>query len=130
MAWVWVKGHRYYRRPRRVGGKVVTEHVGTGPLAELAARRDADARRLQRLEAATARLGHDAFVAGFADALAVDEVLGSLFALLAGRCGAYRHRHQWRLRRRADIVGTLRGLADRVGKLSAVLDRAEAARPL
>ena len=33
MAWVNVKGHRYYRRSKRVGGRVLTEHVGRGELA-------------------------------------------------------------------------------------------------
>jgi len=30
MAWVNIKGHRYYRRSKRVGGRVVTGHVGRG----------------------------------------------------------------------------------------------------
>ena len=130
MAWVTIKGHRYYRRSRRVGGRVVTEHVGGGLLGEACARLDDRERALRRLEASTARLDHDAFIHGVADALAVDEVLGNLFALLAGRCGAYRHRRQWRLKRRAAIVASIKRMLNEVKKLSAALDRAEAARPL
>ena len=45
-----VKGHRYYRRSKRVGGRVVTEHVGRGELANLDARYDAESRELARRE--------------------------------------------------------------------------------
>lgn len=60
----------------------------------------------------------------------VDDVLGNLFALLAGRCGVYRHRRQWRLRRRADVRGALKKLARDIEKLKAELDTADRARPL
>jgi hypothetical protein len=130
MAWVWINGHRYYRRSKRVGGKVVTKHVGAGRFAELSARADEDERRLRRLERATARLDHDAFLLGVADVLGVDEVLANLFVLLAGRCGAYRHRRQWRLRRRADVMGVLKKLSRDLEKLKAELDTADRARPL
>lgn len=130
MAWVWINGHRYYRRSRRVGGKVVTEHVGAGHVAELTAKLDESRRRVRRMERAEARLDFDAFLFGVADVFGVDEVLANLFALLAGRCGAYRHRRQWRLKRRADIVGTLSNLSREIRKLKAELDRADRARPL
>ena len=44
MAWVNIKGHRYYRRSKRVGGRVVTEHIGRGELANLDAEYDAGER--------------------------------------------------------------------------------------
>jgi hypothetical protein len=130
MAWVWINGHRYYRRSRRVGGRVVTEHVGGGRYGELRARADEAQRRLRRLQRAEARLDHDALLFGVDDVFGVDEVLANLFTLLAERCGVYRHRRQWRLKRRADVVGTLSKISRDIQKLKAKVDAADRARPL
>lgn len=46
-------GGLYYTRSHKEGGRVVREYVGTGPLAELAAKTD-DLRRLRREEKAKA----------------------------------------------------------------------------
>src|SRR5262245_33265321 len=130
MTWVWINGHRYYRRSRRVNGRVVTEHVGAGRVAELTARLDDGERTLRRLERASARLDLDVLLFGVADALAVDRVLADLFALLAERCGAYRHRRQWRTRRGADIVGSLKRMAKDVRNVLAELEQRERVLPL
>ncbi len=106
MPWVNVNGHRYYRRSRRVNGRVVTEHVGGGRIGQLAADLDAAERRLRRWDGWEARLDLDLFLAGIRDCLAVDEAVGHLFAVLAGRCGAYRHRRQWRWTRGGKDMAT------------------------
>jgi hypothetical protein len=113
-----------------VNGKVVTEHVGSGPLAELSAELDTNQRMLRRLERAEARIDQDAFLFGVADVFAVDEVLGNLFAILAGRCGAYRHRRQWRRKRRADVMGVLKKIARDIERVKAELDSDDRKRPL
>ena len=50
MAWVNINGHRYYRRSRRVGGRVCTEHIGGGWLGRVAAELDACDRQIRRLK--------------------------------------------------------------------------------
>ena len=66
MAWVNIKGHRYYRRSKRVGGRVVTEHVGRGELANLDAQYDGAKRELDRAERMVRRVGMHSDVAEFA----------------------------------------------------------------
>ncbi len=99
MAWVHINGHRYYRRSRRVGGRVFTEHVGGGWLGRAAAELDSCDRQIRRLKRFGEQLDADFFVMDIAACLAVDDALADLFTLLAGRCGAYRHRRQWRWHR-------------------------------
>ena len=57
MAWVKVNvnGHRYYRRSKRVNGRLVTKHVGCGRLDELDAECDAAKRELDRRDRIFAR---------------------------------------------------------------------------
>src|SRR4051812_48937727 len=78
MTWVRINGHRYYRRSRRVDGRVVTEHVGRGRIAELEAQLDADLRKLRRLDRAVERLDFDGFIWGIREVLAVDRVLADV----------------------------------------------------
>ena len=102
MPWVRIKGPRYYCRSRRVNGRVVTEHVGRGDLAELEAQFDAEHRKLRRLDVALDRLDLDSFIGGIQDVLAVDRVLAYFFSFLADRFGWHPHRSQWRRKRRID----------------------------
>jgi hypothetical protein len=117
MAWVWINGHCYYRRSRRVDGRVVTEHVGRGRIAELEAQLDADLRKFRRLDRAVERLDFDGFVWGVREVLAVDRVLADVFAILADRFGWHQHRRQWRRKRRFDM-GVLPGTIKQVKELT------------
>ena len=117
MAWVWINGHCYYRRSRRVNGRVVTEHVGRGRIAELEAKLDADLRKLRSLDHAVGRLDFDGFIWGVREVLAVDRVLADVFAVLADRFGWHQHRRQWRRRRRFD-VGVLSGTIKQVKEIT------------
>ena len=94
------RGGRYYTRSRKVDGRVVCEYVGTGPIAELAAARDAAERR----ERAAARERRREEEARDAPAFAALAELGSLLdglaaVFLIGACYRRHHRGEWRRRR-------------------------------
>ena len=91
--------NRYYTRSRRVGGRVLREYVGSGPIAEIAADLDV----LQRIEAAMEREGLRQEVE---EAQAIDlqlENLGKLSDLLVQvvfwPAGYHQHKGEWRKRR-------------------------------
>jgi len=100
MAWE-VRGHRQvYYRSRRQGDRVVKVYVGHGPLAERAAkldaevraRREADRQEARRMEATLEPL--DVLRAEAEDGLR----LLTLATFFAG--GLHQHKGQWRQRRR------------------------------
>jgi hypothetical protein len=100
MAWTTINGHRYYRRSKRIGDKVVTRHVrGGARLGRMAEQLDAHDRLIRRMARLDERLDRELFEGGVRECFAVDDVLTDVFAVLAGRCGAYRHRRQWRWKR-------------------------------
>jgi len=102
MGWESRGGRRYFYRAGRVDGRVVKDYVGTGPLAELAAKLEAQDRRRRReatqaLEAERARLAPAEAASAALDA-AVDALVAA--ALLAA--GYHRPNYApWRRRRAA-----------------------------
>ena len=94
------RGGRYYIRSRKVGGRVVREYVGTGPLAELIAAQDAEARAKQ-LAASVALRAEQERMAPAEAALAELDALAELLAHGALVAAGYRrhHRGTWRKRR-------------------------------
>ncbi len=102
MSWEDRGGRRYYTRSRRAGGRIVREYLGTGPLADLSARHDAEARERRAARAAAERAARAEAAA--LEALVAD--VGRLVDALAGatlRVAGYRrhHRGEWRRRRGA-----------------------------
>jgi len=99
MAWEDRNGTKYYYRKRWVNGHVVSEYVGSGYYADLAARFD----DLIRAEQARAQTEQQKAHADFMDiSRQVDQVSDRLrsvtrAALLSA--GYYLHRGQWRRRR-------------------------------
>ena len=57
MAWVNIKNRQYYRRSRRVNGRVATEHLGGGEFGEMMASLDHSERMMRRMDAGLERLG-------------------------------------------------------------------------
>ncbi|MDA2924329.1 hypothetical protein MYX65_06675 [Acidobacteria bacterium AH-259-L09] len=101
MAWeTRQRGGRYYTQSRKVGGRVIREYVGAGPVGELAAAADARARaqrqaqeaawraEFQRIESASVPLEE------FCGAV---ESLARVSLLLAGY--HRHHRGEWRRKR-------------------------------
>ena len=101
MAWEEREHSRnvYYTRSRRVGGRVVRLYVGSGPIGEEAAARDA----VQRTEAAAER---ERLRQEVAAAEATDEELSELAnvsdllaQVLLWPAGYHRRKGEWRKRR-------------------------------
>jgi hypothetical protein len=101
MGWETRRGSgHYYTRSRKVNGRIIREYVGSGLVAELAARQDAEA-RAQRL-AERERLQHEA--ARWASASTPLKELGQLLdgltaATLIAAGYHQHHRGAWRKRR-------------------------------
>jgi hypothetical protein len=129
MAWVNIKGHRYYRRSKRVGGHVVTEHVGRGEMAEAMACYDKALREHDRAERECERSERLVGEHTFLDFFGLDDFLADVVAALAHRQGWHRHKRQWRKQRGAD-VGEIQRLRRQVEEQVAKLEAAQAARPL
>ena len=94
------RGGLYYTRSRRVGGLIVREYVGTGPLAEFAANLDAEERRQREQEARAWKEEQErmeALTAPVEELCEGVEVLARATLLVSGY-----HRHnrgEWRKRR-------------------------------
>jgi hypothetical protein len=102
----WLRHGRYWYRSRRIGDRVISEYLGAGPVAQMAAERD-QAARDRRAKARAAEMA-----AQKAD-LAIDKQLDQLgdlvramttAALVAG--GYHTHKGQWRQMRVTDDKST------------------------
>jgi hypothetical protein len=95
----WDKG-RYYTRSRKVNGRVEREYIGSGHVAELAARLDATRRERRDAERAAWQEERGRLDALDADVQAVKD-LAEFVARAALLAAGFRqhHRGQWRRRR-------------------------------
>jgi len=99
MGWERRGGGMYYYRKRRQGDRVVSEYVGSGPLAELASALDELTREEQSLQRERMQQEREAIRAVDAhveDACTVIRLLTYSALLVAGY---HTHRGQWRKRR-------------------------------
>jgi len=99
MGWERRGNSRYYYRKRREGDRVVSEYVGSGPLAELASALDDLTREEQSLEREQIQREREAIRAvdmRVEDVCTVIRVL-TYGALLAA--GYHTHKAQWRKKR-------------------------------
>ena len=99
MAWLKKGNHEYYYRSRRIGDRVVSEYVGSGPLANLIAEQDQDDRLERELERRSEleeqrshkRLEQQADSAG--------DLINAMVQAAFLVTGHHTHKRQWRKRR-------------------------------
>jgi hypothetical protein len=94
------RGGHYYTRSRRVDGQVLKEYIGAGPLAQIAAERDALDRRQREEEASAWRAECERLEAleePVEELCEVADLLARATLLAAGY--HQHHRGEWRKRR-------------------------------
>ena len=94
------RGGQYYYRAKKIGGRVVKQYLGAGPVAELVAARDAQD-RAERLAAATIRNTERNRLTNLDEAVqAPHDAIESLLRAHLVLAGYHRHaRGEWRRRR-------------------------------
>src|SRR5262245_47587231 len=98
MGWEGRRGRgRYYTRSRKVNGRVVREYVGTGRVAEVAARTDAAERTEREAERAALRAQQERLRALDADLTALDRLCDLIARATLVAAGYRQHnRGEWR----------------------------------
>lgn len=96
MAWVNRPSGRYYYRNRRIGGRVVSEYVGAGRLAELAAAQDEADRRRRGTAAAQWRATVESERRQDEALAQVDDLVKSAVSAVLIANGYHTHKRQWR----------------------------------
>ena len=127
MACVNIKNGRYYRRSRRVNGRVVTEHLGGGEFGEMMAGLDLIERRGRRIDAGLAQADRDVYRYGVQDVFGIDEFLGNLFTVIARQSGYHLHHRQWRRNRRTSTMSHIGGLKKQIEMIVKQLDQSKRA---
>ena len=99
------RGGRYYTRSKKVGGRVVREHVGAGTLGELAEETDRALReeRATRRRAVLAEKERIAELEGPVESFC--QRVYSLVTTMLESGGYHRHKGEWRKRRAQQTQG-------------------------
>ena len=99
MGWEERRGRKYYYRKRRIGGRVMSKYVGTGPVAEAAA-------TLDELKRQTREKERELFRREQEKQRAIDQEVDRACLLTRHLihaalllCGFHMHRGEWRKRR-------------------------------
>ena len=99
------RGGRYYTRSKKIGGRVIREYVGKGPVAELAAASDARARAQREAQTTAWRAEReriDVAIAPLEEFCDLVEALGRASLLVAGY--HRHHRGEWRRKRGTEEI--------------------------
>ena len=101
MSWERKGNRRYYTRSFRVGGRIVRQYIGTGPLAELAATADALKRAQRRSQAEARRRDRALLEEADGPLLELNGVADLLTRAALTAAGFHQHeRGEWRRKRR------------------------------
>lgn len=96
MSWETRGNNRYYYRRRKVAGRVVSEYVGTGYLAEVMAAEDATDRQARQAAAAEWRSIVEADRRQEKALAEVDTLVRAAVAGVLIANGYHTHKRQWR----------------------------------
>ncbi len=99
MGWETRANGRFYYRKRRVNGRVISEYVGNGDVAEALAMLDEHDRQHRQRAAAEWRAIVDADRRHDDDLAAVDALVKSAVAAVMLANGYHTHKRQWRRQR-------------------------------
>lgn len=95
MGWKWRRNRPYYYQSRRVGRRVVSDYIGTGEVAVLAARID----QLDQERRTQERIDRNRFADFDTQYRAVDALISGAIAGVLTAAGYHQHKRQWRKRR-------------------------------
>ena len=96
MGWENRKDRRYYYRKLREGDRVVSDYVGSGPLAELIALQDEDARLIEEWKRVGIELFQSDYEAAEAAYDALSEVVDERVDLVLTALGYRKRNGEWR----------------------------------
>jgi hypothetical protein len=99
MGWETRGNGRYYYRKVRDGGRVRSEYIGAGVVAELLAEADDRGRQRRQLEDEARRAEVDAERHTAATLAEVDRMVQTMTAAALIAAGYHTHRRQWRRQR-------------------------------
>lgn len=99
MGWERRRSRNYYYRKMRVGGRVHSQYMGTGLLAQMSAEADNDKRRERNAQCAADRATRQAESEIDRQLTDAESVLVALTHATLVAAGCHRHRGQWRRKR-------------------------------
>ena len=99
MTWVTINGCRYYRRSRRVNGRVVTIHVGGGQVGAAAQALDENERLERKFEESEDWCDRFVFFDSLNQFLQFDLATAHIMQIVAPLSGFRIHKREWRTSR-------------------------------
>ena len=99
MGWERRGSGMYYYRKQRIGGRVVSEYVGAGPLVELLAEDEAQDRAYQEAQRKAERRAREELRALDREADEVGDLIRALTHGVLLATGHHTHKGQWRKQR-------------------------------
>ena len=99
MGWESRQGHKFYYRKKRIDGRVVSQYVGTGRLAEICAEGDELLRGIEKEKRNAERSTREAEAEIDRQLDAVESALAALVSAVLRSAGFHKHKGEWRKKR-------------------------------